>query len=120
MVRSSGVGLGGPILAGMEEQWRRFWQDLACRPGEGYDDLRRRLGITGQRVWLMRTRGGGAMAVYYLECVEPDTLVSRLATSTDLYDLAFKARLTDFHGCNFERLAFGCAPELVFAVGPAR
>lgn len=118
-MRSSGVGLAGPILAGMEEPWRRFWQELACRPEEGYDDLRRRLGITGQRVWLVRTRGG-AMAVCYLECVEPDSVVHRLAASSEPYDLAFKARLAEFHGCDFERLVLGCSPELIFAVGPAR
>jgi hypothetical protein len=101
----------------MEERWRRFWQELACQPEEGYDDLRRRLGITGQRVWLVRTRAG-ATAVYYLECVEPDTVVSRLAASTEPYDLRFKARLTDFHGCDFNRLVLGCSPELIFAVGP--
>ncbi|HYP44592.1 MAG TPA: hypothetical protein VEQ66_05290 [Propionibacteriaceae bacterium] len=115
---SPGVGLAGPILAGMEEQWRRFWQELACEPGDGYDDLRRRLGITGQRVWLVRTRGG-AFAVCYLECVEPDTVVSRLAASTEPYDLEFKANLIYFHGCDFDRLVLGCYPELIFAVaGP--
>ena len=119
MVRSSGVGLAGPILAGMEEPWRRFWQELACQPAEEYDDLRRRLGITGQRIWLMRIRGG-ATAVCYLECVDPDTVVSRLAASTEPFDLMFKARLTEFHGCDFERLVLGCSPELIFAFGPAR
>jgi hypothetical protein len=117
VVRSSGVGLAGPILAGMEEQWRRFWQELADQPAEEYDDLRRRLGITGQRIWLVRIRGG-ALAVCYLECVEPDTVVSRLAASTEPYDLVFKARLTEFHGCDFDRLVIGCSPELVFAVEP--
>ena len=119
MVRSSGDGLAGPILAGMEEPWRRFWQELADEPGGAYGDLRRRLGITGQRVWLVRTRGAPT-AVYYLECLEPDTVVSRLAASTEPYDLEFKARLTDFHGCDFDRLVLGCSPELVFVVGPAR
>ena len=118
-MRSSGVGLAGPILAGKEEQWRRFWQELAWEPGEEYDDLRRRLGITSQWVGLVRTRGG-AMAVCYLECIEPDTVVSRLAASTEPYDLEFKDRLTDFHGCDFDRLALGCYPELIFTVGPAR
>lgn len=115
----SGVGLAGPILAGMEEQWRRFWQELAGEAGQEYDDLRRRLGITGQRVWLVRTRGG-AVAVCYLECLEPDTVVSRLAASTKPYDLEFKARLTDFHGCEFDRLVLGCHAEPIFTVGPTR
>jgi len=110
---SSGVGFAGPILAGREERWRRFLQELAgSRRGE-YEDLRRRLGVTGQRVWLMRTRRGET-AITYLECEEPGRIAARLAASTEPFDVWLKARLAEFHGCDFARPDPRWSPELVF------
>lgn len=112
----SGVGFAGPILAGREEGWRRFLQELAGSRREEYDDLRRRLGITGQKVWLVRTRRGET-AVSYLECEEPGRIAARLAASTEPFDVWLKSRLAEFHGCDFARPDPGWSPELVFESG---
>jgi hypothetical protein len=110
---SSGVGFASPILAGAEESWRRFLQELAGSRRAEYTDLRRRMGITAQRVWLLRIRSG-EMVILYLECEEPRTIAARLAASTEPFDLWLKARLVDFHGCDFARVHPGWSPELVF------
>lgn len=109
----SGAGFAVPILAGGEERWRRFLQKLAGSRREEYEDLRHRLGITGQKVWLVRTRRG-ATAVSYLECEEPERIVSRLAASTEPFDVWLKTKLAEFHGCGFAPLHSGWEPELVF------
>ena len=113
---SSGVGFAGPILAGREEGWRRFLQELSGSRREEYDDLRRRLGVTGQKVWLVRARRG-EMAVSYLECEEPGRIAARLAASTEPFDVWLKARLAEFHGCDFTRPDSTWSPELVFEAG---
>lgn len=109
----SGVGLVGPILAGREEEWRRFLQELAGSRREEYEDLRRRLGITGQKVWFVRTRRGET-AVTYLECEEPGRIAARLAASTEPFDVWLKSKLSKFHGCDFAGFDSGWSPELVF------
>jgi hypothetical protein len=112
----SSIGFAGPILAGREERWRRFLQELAGSRREEYEDLRRRLGVTAQRVWLVRTRRGET-AICYLECEEPGRIASRLAASTEPFDMWLKARLAEFHGCDFARLDSRWSPELVFEAG---
>ncbi len=112
----SGVGFVGPILAGREEGWRRFLQELAGSRREEYEDLRRRLGNITQKVWLVRTRRGEA-AVSYMECEEPTRIVARLAASTEPFDLWLKGKLSEFHGCDFTRPDTTWSPELVFEAG---
>ena len=109
----SGVGFAAPILAGGEERWRRFLQELSGSRREEYEDLQHRLGITIQKVWLIRTRRGET-AVSYLECEEPTRVVTRLAASTEPFDVWLKGKLAEFHGCDFARFDSGCSPELVF------
>ena len=116
VLAGSGVGFVGPILAGTEEGWRRFLQELAGSRREEYEDLRRRLGVTGQKVWLVRTRGGEA-AASYLECEEPTRIVTRLVASTEPFDLWLKGKLSEFHGCDFALFDSGRSLELVFEVG---
>ncbi len=108
--------MAGPILAGREEGWRRFLQELSGSRREEYDDLRRRLGVTGQKVWLVRARRGET-AVSYLECEEPGRIAARLAASTEPFDVWLKARLAEFHGCDFARPDPRWSPELVFKAG---
>lgn len=116
VLAGSGVCFAAPILAGREERWRRFLQELAGPRREEYDDLRRRLGISGQRVWLVRARRGET-AVSYLECEEPGRIAPRLAASTEPFDVWLKSRLAEFHGCDFDRPDPRWPPELVFEAG---
>lgn len=109
----SGVGFVVPIFAGMEERWRRFLQELSGSRRQEYEDLRRRLGITIQKVWLVRTRRGET-AVTYLECEEPTRIVTRLAASTEPFDVWLKGKLSEFHGCDFAGFDPGRSLELVF------
>lgn len=113
---SSGVGFAGPILAGEEERWRRFLQELAGERREEYEGLLRRLGVTKQKVWLVRSRRGET-AVSYLECEEPRQVAARLAASAEPFDVWLKVRLEEFHGCDFARPDPSWSSELVFEAG---
>jgi len=111
-----GIAFAGPILPGKEERWRRFLQELEGSRQEEYEDLRRRLGIRSRRIWIVRTPRGET-AVSYLECDEPRIVVTRLAASTEPFDVWLKARLSEFHGCDFTRPDPRWSPELVFEAG---
>ncbi len=109
----SGIGFAGPVLEGMEERWRRFLQELASTRRKDYEDLRHRLGVARYEVWLVRIRRTD-LAVVYLECAEPETIVARLAASTEPFALWLTARLAEFHGCDLARPHLRRPPELVF------
>ncbi len=111
-----GVGFAGPVLEGMEERWRRFLQELASTRRKDYEDLRHRLGVARHRVWLLRVRRTD-LAIVYLECPEPETIIARLAASTEPFDLWLTARLAEFHGCDLARPDLRWFPELVFDSG---
>ena len=113
---SVGIAFAGPILPGKEERWRRFLQELAGSRREEYEDMRRRLGIMRQRVWIVRT-ARSETAVSYLECEEPGNVAARLAASTEPFDVWLKARLAEFHGCDFARPDPRWPQELVFEAG---
>ncbi|HEV8224381.1 MAG TPA: hypothetical protein VGP74_03910, partial [Rubrobacteraceae bacterium] len=44
-----------PLQPGKEEEWRRFVQDLVEERLHEYEQLRQRLGIRNESVWLART-----------------------------------------------------------------
>lgn len=117
-MRQTAIAFAAPVLAGMEERWRRFLQELASTRRADYEDLRRRLGVTRHRVWLVRLRPTD-LAVVYLECAEPETVAARLSASTEPFDLWLRARLAEFHGCDLTRPDPRWTLELVFD-GPPR
>lgn len=109
----SGIGFAVPVRDGMEERWRRFLQELGSIRREDYENLRRRMGISRQFVWLLRVRRTD-LAIVYVECTEPETIIARLAASTEPFDLWFKDRLTEFHDCDLTRPDPRWSPELIF------
>jgi hypothetical protein len=110
------IAFAGPILAGKEEPWRRFLQELAGSRSQEYGTLKQRLGILAERVWLMRTRDSETVIAYF-EAQDPQQALTRLVTSEEPFDLWFKEKLREFHGCDLARLREGWYPEMVFALG---
>lgn len=108
------VTFAAPILAGREEKWRRFVQEVSEVQKRGYEDCRRRLGIRNESVWLTRTNGGET-ALAYLETDDPDLLVVTLAASRESFDVWLKARLVEFHGGGSSRKTRQPAAELIFS-----
>ena len=113
------IAFAGPILAAKEEPWQRFLQELVGSCSQEYATLKRRLGILTERVWLMRTRDSETVIAYF-EAQDPQQVLTRLVTSEEPFDLWFKEKLQEFHGCDLARLQKGWYPELVFALGGHR
>jgi hypothetical protein len=79
-----------------------------------YEELRRRLGIHDESVWLARTRGGQAAMVVHLEAEDPGQAASALAASEEPFDLWFKEQLLECHGHDPTRVPRRVAAELIF------
>jgi hypothetical protein len=102
-----------PILPDKEEVWRRFAQDLlGDRLGE-YEDLARRLGIGGVRVYVAKVFRREAI-VARVEANAPKEAFRRLAASEEPFDEWFRERLAELHGWDLGRWRAGSPPELVF------
>lgn len=104
-----------PILPGKEEEWRRFAQELEGSHLREYEDLRSRLGIRAERVWLLAQTPCREVALVHAEVENPDEAIRNLATSRELFDAWFKEKLLELHGYDFDEGRPGSEPELIFA-----
>ena len=89
-----------PIVTGEEEPWRRFLQELEGSRTREFEDLKRRIGVRGMKVWLQRTAGGD-LAIVYLEVERPRELLKLFAVADEPFDRWIKARIKEFHGLDF-------------------
>ncbi len=104
-----------PILPGKEEPWRRFIQELLGSRLQEYEGFKRRLGLDKESVWLAYSRRQ-ELAVAYLETEDPKQILRRLVASEEPFDVWFKQKLMEFHGCDLT--ISGNAPELIFTFPP--
>ena len=106
--------LSAPLLPGKEEEWRRFVQEVIEERLSEYDQLRKRLGIRNESVWLARTNAGETV-IAHLEAEAPEWVAPTLATSTDPFDVWFKEQLLEFHGRAIVRVPKRVAAKLIVA-----
>lgn len=105
-----------PIVAGKEEPWRRFAQELMGSRLREYEGFRERIGLDGESVWLACPHGRET-AVVHLETDDAARLLRRLTKSEHPFDVWLKEKLAEFHGCD---LVSEDGPELIFAFPPLR
>jgi hypothetical protein len=103
-----------PLLPGKEEEWRRFVQEVVEERLPEYKQLRQRLGISNESVWLARTKAGET-AVVHLEVEGATSITPALATSETPFDVWLKERLSEFHGHAFVYAPRKAAAKLIFA-----
>ena len=111
------ISIAGPLLPGKEEPWRRFVQGLAGSRAEEYKDMKQRLGIRDETMWLVRVPREfykGALVFIRLETKEPEKIFQRLKASEHPFDLWLKDRLLEFHGYCFSDPSPRMEPELIF------
>src|SRR5215216_5978413 len=82
-----------PILSGKEEEWRRFVQEVVEERLREYEQLRQRLGIRNESVWLARTKVGETVIVHLEVEASPEWLAPMLTSSEAPFDLWLKERL---------------------------
>jgi hypothetical protein len=92
------------VSANQEEPWRRFLQELSGPRFKEYAELRRRLGISAEAV--------------YLEADNPEwavrELVAELAAPDNSFDSWFRREMHELFGCDFTQLPRAARSELLF------
>ncbi len=90
-----------PILPGQEEVVRRIGEAVSEELQEEYEESRRRLGISEEKIWVQRTPIGQTMIVYW-DTEDPQRTLRKIADSQDEF------------GKNFWRLIETAAPAIGF------
>ncbi len=103
-----------PLLPGKEEEWRRFVQEVVEERLPEYEQLRQRLGIRNESVWLARTNLGETV-IAYMEVETLEWVASALTTSEVPFDVWLKERLLEFHGHTLLHVPSKAAAKLIFA-----
>ncbi len=78
-----------PILPGQEEIVRSIGEAVSGEMREEYEESRRRLGISEEKVWVQRTPIGQAIIVYW-ETEDPQRTLREMADSQDEFDKRFR------------------------------
>ena len=102
-----------PILPEKEEAWRRFYQEISGSRRREYEESRRRLGITGECVWVSQVPQG-EIAIVALETEDIEHVISQLATTDLPFDRWFRQQLQVFYGLDVTQLQAAPPNELIF------
>ena len=78
-----------PILPGQEEVVRRIGEAVSGELQEEYEESRRRLGISEEKVWVQRTPIGQALVVYW-DTEDPQRTLREIADAQDEFGKQFK------------------------------
>jgi hypothetical protein len=106
------VAMAVPVLRGKVEDLRRFIQETLGPRSAECEEAARRLGITGERIWLQESPEG-ATAIIYLEADDPERAMQRWAAAETPFDRWFKQRSQEIFGIDFGQMS--PLPEQVLA-----
>jgi hypothetical protein len=101
-----------PILPDMEENWRRFAQDLLEEHLDEYEALRRHVDIRRVTVYLARMPRWDVILAH-VEAENPEEAFRRLVASEEPFAAWFKEKLAELTGYELRRRV-GASPELIF------
>ena len=108
------------VPADQEEPWRRCLQELSGTRREEYVGSRQRLGISVEYVWLVpglarRPGAGGGVAFVYLEALDPEGALRKLADSEAPFDSCYRRGMRTLFVFDLARLPRVADGELLFA-----
>jgi hypothetical protein len=98
----SGIVLTFPIVHGKVEAWRRFCQEIAGSRRLMYEESRRGLGITRERLALVET-AFGSVAVTTLEAGDMGRVLSQILASNLPFDRWYREQMQELHGVDLAR-----------------
>lgn len=101
-----------PILPGRSEVWRRVLQEMIELHRSEYEQSRRRLGISGERVWVAETVNGH-VAVIAVVAASPAQVLAQLASSDLPFDRWYREQLLALQGFDLTKPLTRATPELV-------
>ena len=99
------------MLAGKEEEPRRFAQETLARRAE-LDASQQRLGITKEE-WALAQSPEGAMVIVHFEGDDVEGAFAALAESNDGFDVWFKERVKEITGVDLGEADSGPLPEVI-------
>ena len=78
-----------PVLPGQEEVVRRIGEAVSGKLQEEYEESRRKLGISEEKIWVQRTPIGQALVVYW-DTEDPQRTLREIANAQDEFGKQFK------------------------------
>jgi hypothetical protein len=99
-----------PILPGKLDAWRAFIDEVNGPRKAEFDQFNRRYGLTKHEAWCCETPMG-PLAVAIHEGPGADSMVPKLAGSTDAFDAWFASKLLELHGMDLTQPPPGKMPE---------
>ncbi|HBY94173.1 MAG TPA: hypothetical protein DEP84_09460 [Chloroflexi bacterium] len=111
------IMFAAPILPGRSEVWRRWLQEMIESRRPEYEESRRRLGVSGERVWIAETVNG-TVAVIAVVAAQPEQVLAQLATSDRPFDRWYREQLLALQGFDLTKPLSRASPELVLEWRP--
>jgi hypothetical protein len=102
-----------PVLAGKEDEPRKFAQETLGR-SEEFEASQRRLGITTEE-WSLQQSPMGSMVIVRFESPDVTAAFAAFGQSDDAFDVWFKNRVLDITGVDLSAPADDPLPEVIFA-----
>ena len=93
----SGVVMSNPIRPGKVEAWRRFCQELGSSRRQSFEESRRRLGITRERLGVVETPFGSA-AITAIDAPNVGQALGEIMTSDLPFDRWYRGRIQELQG----------------------
>ena len=108
-----------PVLPGQSEVWRRCLQEMIEARRPEYEESRRRLGISGERVWVAETVNGNVVVIA-VAAAQPSQVLAQLATSDHQFDCWYREQILALQGFNITKPLSRAPPELVLDWGVSK
>ncbi len=90
-----------PIKSDKLEDWKKMTKSLLGEKSHEFKEFNKKYGLTRHDVWLVESPNG-PLAVVLHEGPGADTIMQKVATSHDSFDVMFKEKLEEFHGMKFD------------------
>jgi hypothetical protein len=100
-----------PVLAGKEEEPRKFAEETLARRDE-LDTSQKRLGITTEQ-WVLQQSPEGSMVIVHFEADDVERAFAEFSQSQDSFDVWFKGRVKEITGVDLNEPPPGL-PEVIF------
>ena len=93
-----------PIMPGKFDAWAAWVDELKGPRKADFEDMNARLEITTHATWHQQTPDGGHMAIVVVDGPGAATLMQKLATSDNEFDMWFRSNAQDVHPVDFSAL----------------
>ena len=101
-----------PILEGKEVAHDAWVAELKGARRADFEDFNKRYGLTRHAAWKAQTPMGPVVVALH-EGPGADTMMQKLASSTESFDMSFAAHIKDVHGLDLNAPPPGPMPELL-------